>query len=157
MRITKYKTLLNEDKRAELVKDLAFNYPVADNLLNPYAIVKMLADLFQMDRYTEECVVLLAFDTKFKLIGLMEISHGTVDASLVSPREIFQKAMLLNACNIVIIHNHPSGDVTPSHDDYAVKRRLSAAGELIGIPLADFLIIGDKDYFSFSEHKEKNE
>lgn len=98
----------------------------------------------------EEYVYTLALDNKNKATGLFEISHGTVNSSVISPREIYIRALLLGASSIILFHNHPSGDVTPSKDDILVTKRVKAAGELLGVELLDHLIIGDT-YYSFKE------
>lgn len=98
----------------------------------------------------EEYVYTLALDNKNKATGLFEISHGTVNSSVISPREIYIRALLLGASSIILFHNHPSGDVTPSKDDILVTKRVKAAGELLGVELLDHIIIGDT-YYSFKE------
>ena len=94
---------------------------------------------------------LLLLNTKVKLIGETNISKGTVNASLISPRELFVEALQKNAVSIILLHNHPSGDPTPSKEDILVTRRIRDAGELIGIELLDHIIIGDNCYFSLRE------
>lgn len=90
-------------------------------------------------------------DTKCNFMGDEEISIGTVNSSLVSPREIFLSALQKNAVFILIMHNHPSGDPTESREDLVVTRRIKQAGELVGIQLLDHIIIGDNCYCSFKE------
>lgn len=153
MRITKFKTQKDENGLAYLVKEQATNYQ-CDNLPNPASIAIMLTSVFHLDQETEEYLYLLCFNTKMKLLGVFEVSHGTVNASLASPRVIFQKALLCNASNIVIAHNHPSDDVCPSRKDVAVTESLKRAGELMELPLIDSLIIGSREYYSFSANKK---
>lgn len=83
------------------------------------------------------------------------MSHGTVNMSAYSPREVFQKALLCNAVSIIIAHNHPSGDATPSKNDINFTRRVSEAGKMIGIDLADSIIVGDETYYSMTEDRLK--
>ena len=86
------------------------------------------------------------------VIGVQVVSVGTLSASLVHPREVFKPAILLNGAAIVVCHNHPSGDPAPSTEDREVTRRLVRAGELLGIPVADHVIIGEGEtFFSFRE------
>lgn len=153
MRITKYKTKKDDKGLAYLVKENATNYS-ASNFMTPAGIAKALISVFEMDKETEEYMYLLCFNTKMKLQGVFEISHGTVDASLVSPREIFQKALLCNASRIVIAHNHPSGSVDPSKCDQEVTETIKSAGELMKVPLIDSLIIGDNVFFSFHANEK---
>jgi DNA repair protein RadC len=99
----------------------------------------------------EVCVVLL-LNTKHRLIAIHELGRGTLDSCLVHPRDVFKSAILANAAGVIVAHNHPSGDPTPSPDDIALCARLRAAGTLIGIDLLDFVIIGDGGrYHSFKE------
>ncbi|MBQ6321445.1 MAG: DNA repair protein RadC [Lachnospiraceae bacterium] len=95
-----------------------------------------------------ESVLLLMLDTKGKLLAEEEISRGTVNASLVSPREIFISALRRRAVSVVLLHNHPSGDPTPSHDDLLLTGRVKEAGAMLGIDLIDHIIIGDGEAVS---------
>jgi DNA repair protein RadC len=99
-----------------------------------------------------EHFVVMALDSRRRVIGANVVSIGTLNASLVHPREVFKPAILLNAAAIVVGHNHPSGDPAPSSEDREVTRRLTKAGELLGIPLADHVVIGSGDsFYSFRE------
>ncbi len=102
-----------------------------------------------------ERVLALHFNTKHKLIGIHTVSVGTLDASLVHPRDVFKAAYLSNASALILAHNHPSGDPTPSGEDRALSDRLRQAGELLGVTLLDFVIVTDPAegvrYFSFRE------
>jgi DNA repair protein RadC len=82
-------------------------------------------------------------NTKNKIVGVFEISHGTVNASLVTPREVFQKALLANAVSIILMHNHPSGDSTPSQQDIEITKRLVEAGKIVGVDVLDHIVVGD--------------
>jgi DNA repair protein RadC len=86
-----------------------------------------------------------------KVLGMDVLSSGTIDANLLSPREIIQKALLVNAIDIVITHNHPSGDTTPSRADIDATKRLNEACNLMGLRLLDHVIIGDRRYTSLKE------
>lgn len=99
----------------------------------------------------QEHMKLLMLNAKAKLIGESDISKGTVNAALITPRELFIEALQKNAVSIVIMHNHPSGDPTPSHEDVLTTKRIRKAGELIGIELLDHIIIGNNCYMSFRE------
>ena len=94
---------------------------------------------------------LLMLNSKAMLIGECDVSVGTVNASLVTPRELFIKALQKNAVAIVIMHNHPSGDPTPSQEDICTTARIKNAGALVGIELLDHIIIGNNCYISFRE------
>lgn len=98
----------------------------------------------------KEHFVILYFDTKNKLI-VDEISVGTLNASLIHPREVFSKAIVNNASHIVIAHNHPSGDTNPSNDDIETTKRLTESGKLLGISIIDHIIVSKSSYFSMRE------
>ncbi|MEG1847270.1 MAG: DNA repair protein RadC [Lachnospiraceae bacterium] len=98
-----------------------------------------------------EHIILVLLDNKNRMIDDCVISQGTSNASLLSPREIFLTALKNKAVYILLLHNHPSGDPTPSKQDLAITKRVSETAELIGIPLLDHIIIGDNKYISFKE------
>ena len=152
MRITQYKTIQSASKGIELVKEKSCNYAGMETLSNPAVIHRMLCDVFQHDKQTEEYLYLICTDTKMKPTGIFEISHGTVNQTICNPREIFQKALLCNAAGIILAHNHPSGNVTPSKEDVAVYDRIKSACDIMGIALYDNIIVGD-GYYSFVENK----
>ncbi len=91
------------------------------------------------------------FNQRSRLISSVVISRGTVNASLVSPREVFLEALRHQAVYLVLLHNHPSGDPMPSDDDFLLTERICQAGELMEIPLMDHIVIGDNCYISFKE------
>lgn len=98
-----------------------------------------------------ECVYLLCLDSKGQLICEKKISDGSVRMSLISPREIFLQALQNKAVHIMLVHNHPSGDPTPSSTDVEITRNVKELGDKMDIPLLDHIIIGDNRYSSFKE------
>jgi DNA repair protein RadC len=95
---------------------------------------------------------LLCLSTAHDVIAYVEVSRGTLDSTIVYPRDVFRSAALANAAAIVLGHNHPSGRLVPSTDDVALTRRLAEAASLMGIQLVDHVIVGpDGGYFSFRE------
>lgn len=98
-----------------------------------------------------EQVRLLILDGKNAVQDDLELSNGSFNASLAAPREIFYNALKHKAVSILLLHNHPSGDPTPSKDDIILTKRIIETGNLIGIPLVDHIIIGDNRYVSFRE------
>ncbi len=150
MRVTTYNTKLNEDRLNILVKEKTVNYQT-NNISNPQSVFEMMNTLFDMGNLAEEYMYMIALNTKGKVIGVFEISHGTINASLINPREIFIRALLCGAAGIIIAHNHPSGDTSPSAEDKHATKRIKDAGDLMGIKLLDHVIIGD-NYFSFKEN-----
>ena len=102
----------------------------------------------RMRHQEKEIILLLLLDNKLKLIEEYMISLGTVRASLLSPREVFLEAFKCRASNLMLLHNHPSGEPKPSSMDIAVTRQIKEAGELMDIPLIDHIILGDGCYIS---------
>lgn len=154
MRVTKYKTLLNDERLPSLVKESAVNYNSKfSKFVCPSDIVKMLNDVFDLHRQTEEFVYELCLNTAGGLIGVFEISHGVVNSSLCSNREIMMKALLCNASSVIIVHNHPSGEISPSSYDFDTEKKIKEGCNIMGVPLLDFIIIGDNDYYSFNEER----
>ena len=105
----------------------------------------------QLRHKEQECMICMMLDTKNQLIGEELISKGTVNASLVSPRDLFLMAFQYHAVHLILVHNHPSGDPTPSQADIALTERIYQAGALLDIKLLDHIIIGDCTYRSFRE------
>jgi DNA repair protein RadC len=99
----------------------------------------------------QEQLLLLCLGTKNQIVKRQVIFQGTLNACPVHPRELFQAALRTNTARVVIAHNHPSGDATPSKRDAAFTKRLQDCGELLGIPLLDSFVVGETDYFSFAE------
>lgn len=114
---------------------------------------ELIAKYYMEDlRYLkQEQLIVIYLDTKSKFIKDEVITKGTVNMSVVSPREIFINAVRFEAVNIILLHNHPSGDPTPGEHDILATERVRQAGELIGISLIDHIIIGDNKYISFKK------
>ena len=112
-----------------------------------------IADYFMENtRYLEkEYVYILMFDSKHKLLKDVRLSEGTVNSSLLSPREVFTTALKFDAVYIVLVHNHPSGDPSPSRQDIEITDRVSSAGRMIGIELSDHIILGNNCYVILAE------
>ena len=99
----------------------------------------------------QEVLIVMLLDGRNHLLGEQTISRGTVNATLITPREIFVEALKYHAVSLILVHNHPSGDPTPSDCDREVTERVYTSGELLGIRLLDHIIIGDQKYVSFRE------
>lgn len=97
----------------------------------------------------ERCLAAL-LDTKHRLLAIATVSVGSLDHTFMAPREVFRDALSANAAAIVLAHNHPSGDPSPSNDDEAVTRRLTRAGELMGISVLDHLVVGGDNWVSLA-------
>ena len=122
-----------------------------DNLR--FTTPQSIADYYMQDmrHLPREQVMLLMLDSKNKLIKDTVISSGSVNLSIVPVREILIQALKEDAVNMILVHNHPSGDPSPSSEDIRVTKRLKEAGDLIGITLMDHIIIGDNKYISLKE------
>lgn len=104
-----------------------------------------------MMKETKEMFITLHLDGKNRIIAMDLVSIGSLNQSIVHPREVFKTACLSNAAAIILIHQHPTGDSTPSSEDIAITRRLKEAGEIMGIKILDHIIVGDGEYLSFVE------
>ena len=124
----------------------------AKKMLN-FSEPERIAEYYMEDfRHKEqENILLLLLDNKSNLLGEKLLFTGTVNSSIISPREIYLEALRFHAVGIILLHNHPSGDPTPSDADCRVTRKIRDAGSLLDIPLLDHIIIGDKKYVSFHE------
>lgn len=110
-RIIKYKTRLTENKRVELEKEVSTNCPDLSYVIrSPEDALGIGKGFMRIHEEPEEYMYMICMNTKNKIIGVFEISHGSVNSSIVNPREVFQKALLANAVSIILMHNHPSGD-----------------------------------------------
>ncbi len=105
----------------------------------------------KMRYYKKETFICMMLDTKGGILGVETVTVGDVSSSIVHPREAFRSAIKKSAFAVVFVHNHPSGDPTPSDADIRVTKRLCEGGELLGIKLLDHVIIGDGRYTSFKE------
>ncbi len=127
----------------ELVRDSAHKYD-CDSLKigRPGDVVNVLRQTTRIDNEPQEVFYILALDTKNRVIGLYEAFRGTVNASLVSPREVLQIALLHNANALAVAHNHPSGEPQPSLEDVTATHELNRACKLLDIDLLDHVVIG---------------
>ena len=152
VRMIKYATKLTDNKRVVLEKEVSTNRPdLSYAIKSPDDAVAIGREFMRIHEEPEEYMYMICMNTKNRIIGVFEISHGTVNASLVNPREAFQKALLANAVSVIFMHNHPSGDSTAGREDIEVTKRLSEAGKILGVEVLDHIIIGD----SYSSLKEK--
>lgn len=152
MRVVKYKTKLTEDKKAVLEKEVSVNCPEVERKMNsPENAARLGRYCLHLHEETEEYLYMICLNTKLNMTSVFELSHGNVNSSVVGIREMFQKALLANAVNIIVMHNHPSGDPTPSREDIEVTKRMKEAGKLLGVDVLDHIIIGDNRYTSLKE------
>lgn len=150
MRITKYKMELDDNRHNILVKENTVNYQ-GKTFTSPDEITEMLNICFHLNKLAEEHVWLVALTTKGEPLGVFELSHGTANMSLVTPREIFIRLLLSGATNFIMAHNHPSGDSSPSKEDMEVTQKVQECASLIGINFLDHIIVGDNNFMSLKE------
>lgn len=142
-KLEQYKTVLVKEK------DLICNVQM---LPNPETVYLVCRDVLNMIDYTEEYAFVFALNTKGRILGTFEVSHGTVDSSLIQPREILMKLLLIGASSFILVHNHPSQDTKPSKADIQITKRIWEAGKLIGLELTDHVIVSNEGYFSLKDH-----
>lgn len=114
----------------------------------PETVADLCSDLVSE---AQEVFRVLLLNGKHRLLGMVDVSRGTLTQSLVHPREVFGPAIRTPSAAIIIVHNHPSGDPAPSVEDREVTRRLAKAGQLLGIPLLDHVVVAEKGYRSMRE------
>ena len=136
-----------ETQRVSCIRENVYTYEVDENIScsdELYNVARKLG----LHEAAEEYFCIACFNTKGKIIAVHEVSHGDINSSLANPREIFKRAIINNASAIAIMHNHPSGDPTPSKDDKESTKRISECGEILGIKVLDHLIVTDSGYRS---------
>ena len=153
MKVNSYKSFLNDQGNPYLEPVQVYKVDGRKVYTSPEAVAEFVARELRLDRCADEYAYCLCLDAKGHLTGLFEVGHGTVTVSPVSPREVFQKALILGAVSIILTHNHPSGDPTPSEEDIAVTRKVSEAGKVVDIPLTDHVIVGRNGYISMRANK----
>lgn len=142
-----YHTELNDKNINILVEDKSYHYSTPAN--NPEKMVKMINEYFALNKKAEEYVYMLAFNSKLDILGIFEVSHGSVNYTIINPRDILIKALLCGATSFIIFHNHPSKNISPSTEDSNCQKRLTEAANIIGIPMLDFIVIGGDNYYSY--------
>ncbi len=139
-------------QRIVLVKESAHRYKINRKITEPADAVAAFNAVFHMNEESQEIFAALFLNVRNVIVGVHLISRGSVDSAVAHPREIFKAAILHNASNIIVGHNHPSGDIiSPSREDDALTKQLSKAGTILGIPVLDHVIIGDDSFYSYRE------
>jgi len=128
------------------IKEVTEEY-VTKTISNTQTVYALFSFLQQE---TKEHFIALHLDTKNRILCIDRVSAGTMTGSLIHPREVFKTALLSSAASLLLIHNHPSGDPTPSREDISITEKLKEAGEIMGIAVLDHVIIGD-GYVSLKE------
>lgn len=135
----------------ELVKEKGGLYDLeSTQIKSPQHAADIINAVLSLNTKPKEYFAILTLSTKNKVLGVHTIHIGSLNASIVHPREVFQPAILNNAASIIAFHNHPSGVLVPSPEDIEVTERLHEAGKILGIEVLDHIIIGD-GYISLKE------
>lgn len=151
MKINTYELALDNDTKHGCLR-LKESVPYKGEYLSePSKIAEMVKEIFHVDEMADEFDYLIAFNNRMKVLGVFEIGHGTGNACLLDARGIFMGAVYTGASYVVLVHSHPSGDTSPSRQDREITEKIHNAGELIGIPLMDHIIVVSKGYMSFHE------
>jgi len=130
-----------------IVKESGGRYDIDKYVRNPFQARDLFVEVVELDRRAEEVFAIATLDVKNKVTGVFEVSTGTLTSSLVTPREVFKRAILQNAAGIVLAHNHPSGVADASSDDISITKKLQKAGKIMGINVVDHIVIGSRDNF----------
>ena len=132
--------------RVSVVRERTNRYPKIDCSQS----LKNIASELLSDAATERFLVFF-MDSKNRILGFNEASVGSLNASIVHPRDAFRAAVIQGASAVTIVHNHPSGDPAPSREDRDTTKRMIQAGQILGIHVLDHIVIGDDDYYSFAD------
>jgi len=137
-----------------VVKENGGRYDIDKTINNPIAARNLFIEVAELDKRSEEVFVMATIDVRNKVTGLFEVSTGTLNSSLVTPREVFKRAILQNAAGIVLGHNHPSGNTDASSDDINITKKLVKSGKILGVNVVDHIIVGNEG--NYSSMKEEN-
>jgi len=135
----------------KVVKESSGRYDVDKKIRCSDDVFNVAQHVIRAGEYAEENLWLITLDTKNNITGIFTVSTGSLNSSIVHPREVFKRAILQNSASIIICHNHPSGDPAPSPEDINITKRIYDAGKILGIELLDHIIIGDNKYTSLRE------
>lgn len=150
MKVVEYKTMLSEDFKSPYLSKVR-EIDVKENCL-----LDRSEELFEFTKNNldiihagEENMYLVCVLSNQKPVGFFKVSQGSINGTVAGVREIFQKALLIGAVNIFLVHNHPSGSLNPSKEDIAVTKKMKEAGDLLGVNLLDHIIVSSEGYYSF--------
>ncbi|MEH7114546.1 JAB domain-containing protein [Neobacillus niacini] len=127
-------------------------YHIPEACNSPERMYDTIIELTDAARETQEIFGVISLNTKMKVLSCTIIHKGSVNSSIVTPRDVFKEALTAGATSIAVFHNHPSGDSFRSSEDIEVTKRLHEAGKIMGIDLVDHIIVGDDEFYSLKEH-----
>lgn len=149
------KSYSGRPRRAGMIGERHHTYGLADEVQTTIKDASGVYAHLRNYAYEEkEHVLVIALRTNSTVINTHLVSVGTINQSLVHPREVLRPVLLDNAASMILVHNHPTGDVNPSRADETITRRIADAGELMGIELLDHVIIGHDKHYSFRDERE---
>ena len=148
--ITKYEIEIDRNRHPFMVMDMTYPYENT-KFSDAESVAKMLNQCLHLGTQAEEKMVMVALDNSMHSLGIFQVAHGQISSCYVQPREIFLRAVLAGASHIILAHNHPSGTVEPSDPDRAFCEKVAEAGEMMNIPIEDFLIVAADRCCSFRE------
>ena len=132
----------------KLVKENGRRYDLDKTIKKPEHAKDIFNQVLNMDCQAEEVFAIISLDIKNQITGVFEVSRGNISGSLVTPREVFKRAILANSVAIIMGHNHPSGICSPSSDDIKVTKKLMESGKILGIEVLDHVIVGSNNWLS---------
>lgn len=151
MKVYSYISLLNETGNPYIAKDRSYIIDGRRSYKTPEDIAEFVRGSIKLQTFAEEIMYVLCFDNKSHLIGCFEAAHGSVNKLVTSPREIFQKSLMVGAVTIALAHNHPGNDPSPSTEDIEFTKHTKECGELLCVPISDHIIVCASGWCSFKE------
>jgi DNA repair protein RadC len=148
--INTYSLELDENRCPVLKVKESFSY-ASPKIGTPKDAADLANSCFRLKNLAEEHAEMIALNTKGYVLGMFEVSHGSVNSAYCDTREFFLRALVVGATGIVVLHNHPSGESCPSDTDIETFKKINEAGKLMGIRLLDFIIVATVEYNSFKE------
>lgn len=152
MLIREYGVVLSNNRLPKLVVETEKYVPGVEQCNNPNCCKIIMDTMFSLSYRGEEFVYAIALSSKYDVIGVFQISHGSINYSILRPREVLQRALLLGASELIVVHNHPSYNCDMSKMDLRTFNTLQDACKLLSVPLLDFIIIGGNNIFSMREN-----
>lgn len=137
-----------EIQKVIVVKERSVEYEAFKEPIKSSSNVVDISRDMEIHRSAEELFCIYSINAKGQIIAFHEVAHGDLCSATTHPREIFKRALLNNAGSIILLHNHPSGDPMPSEMDIETTHRLVQAGEILGVPVLDHIVLGDDNYVS---------
>ena len=142
-------SVILEEKIPKLVKEREIEYSKMDSQTK---VINIMNNVFNLGQRAEEYLYLISLDNKLNICGIFEVSHGTSNGSYCDMKSIMTRALLSGASGIILVHNHPSGETTPSGDDINITRKLDEASKFMDIELLDHVVMGGNHYYSMKEN-----